>query len=131
MYVKRRQYLFSLFTHSALNPCHSDTHSYRQHGITVHVELCADWLLLAELWQNVNVCPFYVFLCCAVDKFSDVSEKRTATKTSHKSPTARRKIPTDHKLSNKTRNLTNSKCPQTVLQLPNINVTFWTDRQQF
>ena len=96
----------------------------------MHVELCADWLLLAELRQNVNVGPFYVFLCCAVDKCSDVSEKRTATKTSQKSPTTHRKIPTDHKLSNKTQNLTKSKCPQTLLQLPNINVTLWTDRQQ-
>ena len=96
----------------------------------MHVELCVDWLLLAELWKNMNVGTFYVFLRCAVDKYADVSEKRTTTETSHKSPTVRHKIPTDHKLTNETRNLTNSKCPQTLLQLPNINVTLWTDRQQ-
>jgi len=77
----------------------------------------------------VNFGTFYVFLRCAVDKCANVSEKRTTTETSHNSQTARHKIPTDHKLTNETRNLTNSKCPQTVLQLPNINVTLWTDRQ--
>jgi hypothetical protein len=89
----------------------------------VHVELCVDWLLLAELRQNMNAGPFYVFLRCALGGCSEVSEKRTATETSQKSPTARRKIPKDYKLNNKTPNLTNSKCPQIPLQLPNINVT--------
>jgi len=122
-YVKSSQYLFFHFIHSALTPCHSDTHSYRQHGITVHVELCADWLLLAELRQNMKVGPFYVFLRCAVDECSDVSQKPTATETSQKSPTAHHKTTTDHKPNNKTQNLTKSKCPQIPLQLPNINVT--------
>ena len=94
------QYLVCIFMHSALIRCHCDTHSYRQHGVAVRVELCVDWLLLAELRQNVNGGPFYVFLHCAADGCSDVSEKRTATETLQKSSTARRKIPTDHKLNN-------------------------------
>ena len=97
----------------------------------MHVELCGDWLLLAELRQNMNVGPFYVFLRFAVDECSDVPHKHTATETLQKSPTACRKIPTDHKLTNKTQNLTKSKCPQISLQLRNINVTLRTDRQQF
>ena len=109
--------------HSALTPCHSDTHSYRQQRITVHVVLCVDWLFLAELRHNMNVGPFYVFLYCAVDGCSDVSEKHTATERLQKSHTASRKIPTDHKINNKTPNITNSKCPQISLKLPNINVT--------
>jgi hypothetical protein len=95
----------------------------------MRVELCVDWLLLAQLRQNINVGTFYVILRCAVDVRSDVSEKHAATETSYKLPTARHKIPTDHELTKKTRNLTNSKCSQTVLQLPNINVTLWKDRQ--
>jgi hypothetical protein len=89
----------------------------------VRVELSVDWILLAEPRQNLDVGPFCGFLRCAVDGFSDVSEKRTATETSQKSPTARHKIPKDYKLNNKTQNLTKSKCPQISLQLPNINVT--------
>ena len=114
---------------SALTPCHSDTHSYKQHGINVHVELCADWLLLAELQQNMNFGTFYVFLSCAIDEYSNVSGKGTATETSQNRPLQAAKSPTHHKLNNKTRILTNSKCPQTALKLPNINVTLWTDRQ--
>ena len=109
--------------HYTLTPCHSDTHSYRQHGVALRVELCVDWILLAELRQNVNGGPFCVFLRCAVDGCSDVSEKRTAAETLQKSPNEHYKIPTNHKLNNKTPNLTNSKCPQIPLQLPNINVT--------
>jgi hypothetical protein len=71
----------------------------------------------------MNFCPFYVFLRCAVDECTDVSEKSTATETLQKSPTARLKIPTDHKTNNKTQNLTNSKCPQISLQIPNVDVT--------
>jgi hypothetical protein len=89
----------------------------------VHVELCVNWILLAELRQNVNVGPFYVFLRCAADGCSDVSQKRAATETSQKSPTARHKITTDHKITNKTQNLTKSKCPQISLQFLNIKVT--------
>ena len=97
---------------------------YRQHTITVHVELCVDSLFLAEFRQNMNFGPFYVFLRCAVDEYSDVSEKRTPTETLQKSPTtAHSKIPTDDKLNNKTRTVTKSKCPQISLQFPIINVT--------
>ena len=107
--------------HSSQTPCPPpDTHSYRQHGMVVRVELCVDWLLLAELRQNVNVGPLYVVLCCTVDGCYDVSAKRTANETLQKSHTASRNIPTDGKLNNKTPNLTNSKCPQISLQLPNI-----------
>ena len=81
--------------HSPPTPCHSDTHSYRQHTITV------DWLLLAELRQNMNVVPFYVFLHCAVDECYDVSEIGTAFETLQRSPAARRKIPADHKVTTK------------------------------
>jgi hypothetical protein len=87
----------------------------------VHVELLV--LLLAELLQDTKVVPSYVFMHCAVDECSDVSEKNTAAETLQNSTTAHHKIPTDHKPNNKTRNLTKSKCPQIILQLPNINVT--------
>ena len=86
---------------SALNPCHLDAHSDREHGITVHVELCVVSLFLAELRQNMKFGHFYVFLRRAVYECSDVSEKLIATETSQKLPTAPRKIPTDHKLTNK------------------------------
>jgi len=66
--------------------------------------------LLAELGQNVNFGPFYGFLRCAVDECSDVSQKRTATETLQKSPTAPHKIPTHHKLNNKTQNALPPKC---------------------
>jgi hypothetical protein len=59
-----------------------------------------DWLLLAEIRQNMKVVTFYVFLRCAVDECSDVSEKRTATETLQKPLTARHKIPTGHKQQN-------------------------------
>jgi len=122
-YVKSSQYLFFHFIHSALTPCHSDTHSYRQHGITVHVELCVDWLLLAELRQNMNGGPFLcISALCSRWIFRRFGETHCRRK-SQKSPTAHHKPPTDHKPNNKTQNLTQSKCPQIPLQLPNINVT--------
>jgi len=71
----------------------------------------------------MNLILFNEFLRCVIDECTDVSEKRTAIETSQNSPNARRKIPTDHKLNNKTRNCTKTKCPQIPLQLPNINVT--------
>ena len=108
---------------SALTPSHFDAHSYRQHGITVHVELCVVSLFLAEHRQNMDFGHFYVFLRCAVDECSDVSVKLIATEMSQKLPTAPREIPTDHKLTNKTRNFTKSKFPKILLHLPNINVT--------
>ena len=108
---------------SALNPCHFDAHSDRQHVITVHLALCVISLFLAELRQIMKFGHFYVFLCCEIDECSDVSMKLIVTETSQKLPTAPHKIPTDHKLTNKTRNLTKSKFQKISLQLPNINVT--------
>ena len=65
----------------------------------MHVELCEDSLFLAEIRQNTSVGPSQGFLNCAVDGCSDVSQKRTVTETSLKSPTAHRKILTEHELN--------------------------------
>ena len=80
-----------LFYEHRSKPRHSDIHSYREHRISVHVDLCVVSIFLIELRQNMNVVPTYVFVRCAVDEYSDVSEKRTATETSQKPPTAHRK----------------------------------------
>jgi len=88
---------------------------------------------LAVVSRTAAKYELWPFLCisalCSRWMYRRFGEKHCHRK-SQKSPTARLKIPTDHKPTNKTRNLTKSKCPQISLQLPNTNVTLRTDTQQ-